>query len=266
MSISPKRSVFFFMTVIFLALSSTGPAQQQPVSMHPSVGDTFIVPDADYDHPVYKTSFESEAVLEDWQLEGGWMIHVWNGSLILDSRPSDSEEHGSRDHLVCWLKKEVPANFLLEFKIRPVNKRRGLNIVFFNARGRDGETVFDPSLEKRTGIFKQYMRGDLDNYHVSYFSPDRGFTNMRKNYGFHLVASGKDYFLDADPNTFQTVQIYKRDHMIRVLVDGKVAVAYDDDGITYGPVITHSGWIALRQMGFTQRCEYRELAVYPLKD
>ncbi len=88
---------------------------------------------------------------------------------------------------------------------------------------------------------------------------------MRKNYGFNLVASGKDYFMDAAPDTFQVVQIYKWENRIRVLIDGKVAVAFDDDGKTYGAVHTHSGWIALRQMGFTQRCEYKDLAVYPLK-
>ena len=189
---------------------------------------------------------------------------VIDGSLVLDSKPSDSEERPSLDHLVYWLKREVPADFLLDFQVRPVNKLRGLNIVFFNTRGRQGESLFDPSLRPRTGVFTQYTEGDIDSYHVSYYCPTRGFTNIRKNHGFHLVTSGLEYFMDAPPDTFQRVQIYKRGGAIRVLVDGQVSVAFDDDGQRYGPVHEHSGWIGLRQMGFTQRCEYRDLAVYPL--
>ncbi|MCP5109732.1 MAG: hypothetical protein GY953_02730, partial [bacterium] len=48
------------------------------------------------------------------------------------------------------------------------------------------------------------------------------------------------------------------------MVDDVVAAAYDDDGNEYGPVHTRSGWIGLRQMGHTIRCEYSRLAVYPL--
>ena len=35
-----------------------------------------------------------------------------------------------------------------------------------------------------------------------------------------------------------------------------LSLAYDDDGTTFGPVWTHRGWIGLRQMGHTVRCEY----------
>jgi hypothetical protein len=42
-------------------------------------------------------------------------------------------------------------------------------------------------------------------------------------------------------------------------------VAYDDDGTTFGPVWTHGGWIGLRQMGHTVRCEYGHVAVWPLR-
>jgi hypothetical protein len=56
----------------------------------------------------------------------------------------------------------------------------------------------------------------------------------------------------------------KRGGEIRVMVDGVVALAFDDDGKAYGPVHTHSGWIGLRQMGHTLRCEYEYVKVYPL--
>ena len=188
------------MLLINIMLNGMASAQQNPAAMHPSVGDTFIVADVDFEHPIYKTQFASAAALNDWQLEGGWTARLIDGSLILDSKPSADEEHGSKDHLVFWLKKEIPADFLLEFKVRPVNKKRGLNIVFFNARGREGESIFNPSLKKRTGDFNHYIRGDIDCYHISYWAPGRDFTNLRKNFGFHLVGSGEDNIPLSDPD------------------------------------------------------------------
>ena len=132
--------------------------------------------------------------------------------------------------------------------------------------GGKGTSIFDPVLKSRNGVFKQYHSSDLNSYHVSYWATGRGFANLRKNRGFHLVTSGADYIVGGDPNTFQCVQIYKRGAQIRVMVDGKVAVAFDDDGQTYGPVHTHSGWIGLRQMGHTLRCEYEYVNVYPLTE
>lgn len=224
---------------------------------HPLVGKPLKPANVDYDNPVYETSFEDEAVLRDWRLEGGKRMSVADGNLVLQSQPTSDD----RNHLVCWLTKEVPADFLLEFTVRPQDRKQGLNIVFFNARGLNGESIFDSSLQKRNGLFKQYHSGDLNNYHVSYWAGDRSFSNLRKNRGFHLVASGEDYIAAGNANTFQTVQIYKRSEKIRVMVDGLVALAFDDDGETFGPVHKHSGWIGLRQMGHTLRCEYGHVKI-----
>jgi hypothetical protein len=70
---------------------------------------------------------------------------------------------------------------------------------------------------------------------------------------------------DDPAGSFQTVRIYKRGGAIRCLVDDVVALAYDDDGATFGPVWTHRGWIGLRQMAHTVRCEYGHVKVWPLK-
>ena len=62
--------------------------------------------------------------------------------------------------------------------------------------GVQGEDLFD--LAPRTGPYEQYHHGDLDAYHVSYFrrmwpSERKLHTcNLRKSYGFHLVAQGPD--------------------------------------------------------------------------
>jgi hypothetical protein len=69
----------------------------------------------------------------------------------------------------------------------------------------------------------------------------------------------------APADQFQTLRIYKRGGRIRVTVDDVISVAWDDDGKTYGPVWTHSGWIGLRQMAHTVHCEYGHLKVFRLK-
>jgi hypothetical protein len=49
------------------------------------------------------------------------------------------------------------------------------------------------------------------------------------------------------------------------MVDDRVSVAWDDDGKAYGPVWNHSGWIGLRQMAHTVRCEYGYVKVFRLR-
>jgi hypothetical protein len=224
--------------------------------------------DVDWRRPVYRTFFNEAADLNDWRLEGGKSARVEGGALVLESRPVAAGEDADRnpDHLVYWLNQEMPADFLLEFTVRPRDRRDGLNIVFFNTRGIRGESIFDPALKPRDGTFPQYHSGDLNGYHISYWAGDRGTANIRKNKGFHLVTKGKDLITGAPADAFQTVRVYKRSGKIRLTVDGELAAAYDDDGKTHGPVHTHSGWIGLRQMGRTIRCEYGKLAVYPLLD
>ncbi len=231
----------------------------------PQPGETFIPEDFDRTHPVYETSFDDASALGDWVLEGGKRMSVAGGNLILESEPGSVRSESNANHLVCWLKREVPADFLLEFTVRPENRRQGLNIVFFNTRGTGGESIFNPSLRPRDGTFEQYHSADLNGYHTSYWAAGRGTAHIRKNKGFYLVKAGQDLVTPAAADQFQTVRIYKRGGRIRVMVDDVVSVSWDDDGKTYGPVWNHSGWIGLRQMAHTVRCEYGYLKVYPLR-
>lgn len=227
---------------------------------HPAVGQRYVPTDVDRANPAYRTTFDDAAALSDWRLEGGRKMGVENGRLVLESVPGELD-----NHLVCWLTREMPGDFLLEFTLRPRDRKDGLNIVFFNYRGAKGESIFDPSLGPRRGVFKEYHSSDLNGYHVSYWAGARGTANLRKNAGFKLVATGPDFVVDAPAAAEQLVQVYKRGGMIRVMIDGIVSVAWDDDGRSNGPVWNHRGWIGLRQMGRTTRCEYDAFAVYPLK-
>jgi len=235
-------------------------ADEPELPPHPSVGKRLVPADVDWSHPVYQTTFDDASALKDWRLEGGKRMSIAGGKLVLESEP------GNRDnHLVCWLTREMPADFLLEFTMRPMNRQDGLAIVFFNTRGIHGENIFDPALKPRDGVFRQYHSSDLNGYHISYWAGERGTANIRKNAGFKLVATGPDRIRDAPAEAFQVVRIYKRGGTIRLMVDDVVSVGWDDDGKTNGPVWTHRGWIGLRQMGHTVRCEYDYLKVYPCR-
>lgn len=251
--------------VLFAGGLSAAPKSAPPPPQELPTGYKFIPDDVDWDHPVYQTSFDSAEALKDWRLEGGKRMSVAGGCLLLESEAGSTRSETNANHLVCWLTREVPADFLLEFSVKPQNRKQGLNIVFFNARGLKGENIFEPPIKPRNGVFAQYHSGDINCYHISYWAGDRGTANVRKNKGFHLVAVGKDLIVTDPPDAFQTVRIYKRGGMIRLMVDDIVAVAYDDDGKTFGPVHTHSGWIGLRQMGHTVKCEYGHVNVWPLK-
>lgn len=249
-----------------MSLVAAAPPSEASSSSSPvAVGTRWVPDDADFSRPVYRTGFDDPAELSHWKLEGGDRAEIAGGQLVLTSHPAVSGQPRSINHLVLWLVREMPADFLLEFSVRPSSRADGLNIVFFNARGRRGESIFDPALAPRDGLFAQYHSGDLDNYHCSYWAGDRTSANLRKNHGFNLVASGPDRIAEGPADAFQTVRIYKRKGAIRLLVDDRIVIAWVDDGQTYGPVLTHTGWIGLRQMGHTRRCEYDHFAVYPLR-
>lgn len=265
-----------FSTIFALAvlagqwLVAAGPAGAQEKKSAqvalPRLGEKFQSAEFDLTKPIYETSFDSAEALKGWRLEGGKRMSVAGGKLVLESDPAKKgKDDNCVDHLVCWLDKELPASFLAEFTVRPSDRKQGLNIVFFSARGLRGESIFDPKLSARDGTYKQYHSGDLNGYHISYWAAGRGTANLRKSKGFHLVAEGKDLICDAPKDAFQTVRVYKRGGEIRLTVDDLLALAWNDDGTTHGPVLDQPGWFGLRQMGHTLRCEYGHVKVYPLK-
>jgi hypothetical protein len=270
------RSWYLRATLLVLAAAlGCGATVPEPVR-HQANGTTFKPTDVDFARPVYRAEFDRPEELRDWVLESGASARIEAGRLVLRSAPpadptirrTDHEAfyRAARDHVVCWLKREIPADFLLEVALRPEDKQSGLNIVFFSFRGRNGESVLDPTLAKRNGTFIQYHTGDLDGYHVSYWAAPRSTTHIRKNRGFHMVtASDLNPIADSPPEIFDVLRIYKRAGMIRVMVNDQVIVAWDDDGKSFGPVIARPGWIGLRQMGYTLRTDYERIVVYPLR-
>lgn len=242
-------------------IKTTDDEEGPPVS--PLAGTRFVPEDVDWAHPVYTTSFDDPNELTQWKLEGGKRAAIEDGNLILESTPPVEGEES--DHLVFWRDQVFPADFLLEFTFRPQSREKGLAIVFFNARGIQGEGIFEPVLKPRHGVFKQYHSSDLNCYHISYWAGARGTANIRKNAGFNLVATGPDLVSPGPAGEFQKIRVYKKGGLIRLIIDDVISAAWDDDGTIGGPIHTHDGWIGLRQMEHAVRGEYGEFAVYPLK-
>ncbi|MEW6358646.1 MAG: DUF1961 family protein [Planctomycetota bacterium] len=210
------------------------------------------------DYPVkkellYEADFSGN--LDDWVLEGPGVTKIVDGRLYMES--TDPE----KGHIVFWNKKDYPTDFLAEWDFSPVNNE-ALYIVFFSAVGRNGKNIFDPSLEKRDGTFKQYIMGDINAYHISYFRnmrEDTGICNMRKEYGFYLVTIGKDP-IPPTPGGQYHITLLKKGNRIRFFIGDKLVVRFDDDGKTYGPV-WGAGKIGLRQMA-PSKAYYDNFRVY----
>ena len=141
----------------------------------------------------YQNALASAADLDGWRLEGDGAVSFPLGRLRLESRRPP--EDGQDANVVLWCPEDFGPNLTVEWDFWPI-REPGLCILFFHARGRNGEDLFD--LAPRTGPYEQYHHGDLDTYHVSYFRrrwpAERALQtcNLRKSYGFELVAQGAD--------------------------------------------------------------------------
>ena len=216
---------------------------------------------------IYDNPLACEADVAGFRLEGKALISFPEGCMRMENAMPARD--GQKANYVFWCPEEFPADILAEWKFKPV-REPGLAILFFAARGRNGEDLFSPSLQERTGEYPLYHHGDIDAFHVSYFrrkEPDeRAFhtCNLRKSYGFHLVSQGADPIPDAaDAADFYTLQLLKYGRWVRFLVNGLEVFSFEDDGNTYGRLLT-GGKIGFRQLA-PMIGEYRDLRVFELQ-
>ena len=206
---------------------------------------------------VYENTFSSKADLRDWRLEGTAKALIRNNRLEMYS--SDQKSHH-----VFWCPKELPSNFMAEWEMQNLNPKAGLCIVFFAAKGVNGEDVMDPTLKKRTGIFSQYTRGDLNNYHISYYTnnpkkPNRPFSHLRKNRGFKTVQYGARGIPVNSTATHQ-LQLIKKENQISMYVDGRLIINWKDENKELGPPL-EGGKFAFRQMQWSH-FTYKNLKIW----
>lgn len=211
---------------------------------------------------LYETPLAGEKDIANWRMEGPGVVEFRDGWMEMRS----SQPDGEMGHFVHWLDRDFPADVLAEWEVQPLSEA-GLCIAFISARGVNGEDIFAPGLAPRDGTFSHYTIGDINSYHVSYYantpsSPGRITGNMRKNSGFYLVDNGPPG-IPAGSRAVHKATALKRGSDIAFAVDGRVVVAFHDDGESYGPALG-GGKIGLRQMQW-MAARYRNLRVWRSK-
>ncbi|SCY66200.1 DUF1961 family protein [Butyrivibrio sp. INlla14] len=212
---------------------------------------------------IYENPLDSQECIGDFILEGKAEISFPEGAMRLKN--ALSPEEGQKANFVLWCPVSFPSDVRIDWEFRPLEEP-GLAMMFFAAKGRSGVSIFDETLSKRTGEYKQYHSGDINAFHVSYFrrkEPDeRAFhtCNLRKSYGFHLVTQGADPIPDASPDSqWYEISVVKKSGKVTFFVGGLQIFEFDDDGVTYGDILT-GGCIGFRQLA-PMVAEYRNLRV-----
>lgn len=213
---------------------------------------------------IYENKLDSALSIKDFVLEGKAKLSFENGCLRMESELSPEE--GQKANYVLWCPEEFPEDLRIEWDFKPITQP-GLAILFFAAKGRNNEDLFDSSLTPRSGEYPQYHHGDINAFHVSYFrrkEPDeRAFhtCNLRKSYGFHLVAQGGDPIPDVEDVTdFYHMAVVKKKNRVAFSVNDLEVFSFTDDGESFGPLL-HGGKIGFRQLA-PMIGEYKNLKVY----
>lgn len=214
---------------------------------------------------IYENPLASERDIKDFRLEGEALFTFPHGRLRMENALDSSL--GQASNFVFWCPETFPADVRVSWEFWPV-REPGLCILFFAARSRTGGDIFDP-LEPRSGPYSQYHHGDIDAYHVSYFrrkafpEDEKGMhlSNLRKSYGFHLVAQGADPIpsvINAHPP--YRIELTNRGGEISFAIEGIECFRWIDDGTVGGPALGE-GKIGFRQMS-PLIAEYANLQVH----
>lgn len=215
---------------------------------------------------IYENTLSTKEAVADFVLEGKAVVEPTGECLRMKN--AISSEHGQKANYVLWCPKDFPANIRIEWDFKPITDI-GLCILFFAAKGRNGEDLFSDSLAVRTGDYMNYHSGDINAFHVSYFRrkepEERAFRtlNLRKSHGFYLVAQGGDPMPPAEDITdFYHIACEKNENIIKFFINDVCLFTFEDDGKTYGDFLG-GGKIGFRQLA-PLVAEYKNLKVYEL--
>ena len=141
--------------------------------------------------------FETTLVADDKRMrlphpQAVWIAEGWGGAEICGGKlwvaPAAFGACGQRgetpdqgpSHMVVWNSTRFLADMMFEFTVNHHGSDDGLTLVFFAAEGIEGEELFDLSLPPRNGVYRNYNRGALANYTVSYWSRNKAKGAIRK--------------------------------------------------------------------------------------
>ncbi|PHS03105.1 MAG: LuxR family transcriptional regulator [Blastopirellula sp.] len=209
---------------------------------------------------LYQSAMDSKESVQGWVMEGPGTVEFADGWMSMKSP-------GEKMHHVFWCPEIFPESFVAQWEMQNQHLEAGLCIVFFAATGLKGEDVLDPSLPKRDGTFKQYNKGGLKNYHISYYAntpnkPNRKMSHLRKNPGANMVSEGMRG-IEVTSSAVHQITLLKEGPRIRLYVDQRSIIDWTDDGTMNGEP-RGAGKFALRQMQWTQ-FRYRNFKVWEVK-
>lgn len=216
---------------------------------------------------IYHNSLSCADDLKDFRAEGEAAFSFPLGRWRLEG--TGDPEEGQKANIVVWCPETFPDHIQISWDFKAIQDP-GLAILFVAATGQNGEDVLDPRLAARSGPYNQYHHGDINALHVSYFRrkalSERAFTvcNLRKSYGFHLVAQGADPLPSiADMNDAYRIWLIKSGPHVRFGINQLECFRWCDPGDEFGPLLS-GGNIGFRQMT-PLIAEYANLEVHTLK-
>lgn len=200
---------------------------------------------------IYSNPLATDADVEDFRLEGDAEISFPNRRMRMSNVLDPAE--GQRANFVFWCPEDFSTDIAVSWEVWPL-REPGLCMLFFAATGHGGEDLFDPDLAVRSGEYQQYHHGDIDALHVSYFRrknpQERAFhvCNLRKSYGFHLVATGADPIPNVeDADSPYHLLLIKCGPEISFSINDLQVFSWHDNGKHFGPLLG-GGKIGFRQM------------------
>ncbi|MGL1959043.1 MAG: YesU family protein [Colwellia sp.] len=210
------------------------------------------------DKLLYQTNFSTKNSVKNWKMEGPGQLEFIDYWMQMYS-PNQQMHH------VFWCPIEFPDSFIAEWKVQNLATEAGLLIVFFAAKGEQGQDIFSAELPKRDGTFKQYTKDKINSYHISYYAnaahnPDRPNTNLRKNNTFTLLQQGKKGIPTKSTDIHQ-IRLLKQQNLIQLYIDHRKVIDFTDET---KPALM-DGKIGFRQMKWS-KFQYQNFKVWSIKE
>ncbi len=212
----------------------------------------------------YSNPLANPTDITGWKMEGPGKVEFKDGWMIMESLMAE-EGTPVQGHIVNWCDTDMPENFVATWDFQ-MHSDYGLAIMFFCAKGVNGEDIFSPQLAPRDGTFSAYIKGDINNYHISYQANGPGggtrrTSHLRKNSGFALAANGP-VGVEAFSKKLHKIVLIKNGNHIQMAVEGRLIIDFTDDG-SLGQTWA-DGKMGFRQMKWT-KAAYRNFKVYTTK-
>ena len=226
----------------------------------------------------FETSFITDGKRTRFPDPGAeWIAEGWGGAGVCEGKlwvaPVAFKACGERvdkpdlepSHMVVWNKSRFPADMMFEFTVNHQGSDNGLTLVFFAAEGQQGQDIFDLDLPPRNGVYRNYNKGALANYTVSYWSRNKkpslvargeAYSNrIRKNPGANVLAT----------NASLTDKCNACDYRVRILKAGGTITAEINGTVVNRVTDTDphgAGYIGLRSMLGVDKVSYDDFSVW----